>query len=110
VVGVLGSPEGLEAIAELDQTGTHALTADVCGGELDQTRFACTFALYPGARDTSARITLAHSSGDWSSAISVALAPHNYCGREVAYVEFTPAPEGGSWSEPRFINPGSLPP
>lgn len=85
------------------------MTSRVCGGELDRTRFACSFAVYPGSEDTSAQITLTDSSGTVLAATTVALAPHNYCGREIAYVEFTPSDAGGTWSEPRYINPCSLP-
>jgi len=109
IIGILDSAEGYGAVADLDRTGRFTLTSQVCGGELDTTRFVCSFAVYPGSEDTSARITLTDSNGNVRPATTVALAPHNYCGREIAYIEFTPSDAGGTWSEQRYISPCSLP-
>lgn len=108
IVGVLDRPDRFTVVAELNHTGTQTLTDGACPADLDTTRFACSFGLYPGSRDTSARLIVTGLDGGASVETTRELAPHSYCARDIAYVEFTPAVDAGTWSESRYISPCSM--
>ena len=53
--------------------------------------------------DTSAHVVLIAEDGTVLSETEVPLASFNYCGRDVAYVEYLPTHR--TWSDVQYLNP-----
>jgi len=107
IVGIKGDSTDLACEMETG-SGTFVSQQAGCPVELDATRFLCTCPFNTAPRDTSARVTITKPENRTAiSETTVPLKEFNYCGRNIAYVEYDPALD--SWTSPRYISPCAAP-
>lgn len=103
VVGQLSGNTAVRIVAEFDEDGVSD-GGGVCVGRLDPTRYTCSASFPSGPANTSAVVRL-ELDGMQLGETTVELAEHNYCGREIAYVEFSLTDAGVEWSDVIYVSP-----
>ena len=107
IVGILKNPDQFSLMAQFNQSGmTNVIRNTACPTELEGR--SCTFSTWSGKDDTAVTLRLSDGAGAPISEDTFALGAFNYCGRDIAYVEFTPDAGTGSWSEPRYLTPCTM--